>query len=208
MLVVADASSIINLEQVELAGADLAWWLFKEFPVEISSTVYAEVKRHSTSISQYRKRSRRYDFRTLETRYLNNIPGVTLGVDENAGERHNCCLALEAIRRRRFGQCIFLIDDQKATRKFADQAMSDFLAGDAWNSLDLVLYLYFRHCTDNDHQIIRPQAENALKDLVAVFGSRLNQPAMSSLSPKLASLLTLYTSKLNTLHSRVKAFIK
>lgn len=208
VVVVSDASSIINLEQVELAGANLTRWLFREFPVEMSSTVHAEVVRHSTDSSSYRKRRRDDDFGRLETLYLSGVPGVTLGVADDAGERHNCCLALEAIRRHRFGQCVFLIDDQRAIDKFIKTTMSDFLAGVCWNSLDLVLYLYFRHCTDHHNRITRTQAENALRDMVAVFGSQPSQLILPPVSPKLMSLLAGYKKKLDALHSRLAAFIR
>ena len=198
VLVVADASSIINLEQVEMAGASLSRWLFREFCVEISSTVHDEVKRHGVSAAKYSRHRRHEDFDRLEQIYLGRR--VELGTPEDAGERHNCCVALEALRRRRFGQCVFLCDDRRAVGKFVQETMSNYLAGSCWTSLDLVLYLYFRHCADSHNTIILTQAENALRDLVAALGRRFDESSPPPISPKLSRLLTGYIDKLSRLH--------
>ena len=87
----------------------------------------------------------------------------TLGVPEDEGERHNCCVALEAVLQGRYKQIIFLIDDHRAVRDYIAPILEVFPLGQVWSSLDFVLYLFLRH----RKRIPEATAKAALRDVNA-----------------------------------------
>lgn len=80
------------------------------------------------------------------------------------GERHNCCVALNAVLEGTHQQVIFLTDDHRAVRDYVTPVFQMFPLGQIWLSLDFVVYLFMRH------RIRIPQAavNAALKDVSAI----------------------------------------
>jgi hypothetical protein len=72
---------------------------------------------------------------------------VDFNSDEDRGERHNCGVALDAVRGGRHRQVIFLTDDHKAIKQYVQPIFETFPLGCVWSSYDFVLYLFMRHRT-------------------------------------------------------------
>ena len=83
--------------------------------------------------------------------------------EEDRGERHNCCVALDAILTKHCQQIIFLTDDDRAIRDYVAPVFDVFPLGSIWSSHDLVLYLFMRH----RRHIPQKAAKNAIQDVVA-----------------------------------------
>jgi len=86
-----------------------------------------------------------------------------LGGEKDRGERHNCCVALDAILTNRYQQIIFLTDDDRAIRDYIAPVFDVFPLGSIWSSRDLVIYLFTRH----RKRIPQDAAKNAIQDVVA-----------------------------------------
>jgi hypothetical protein len=86
-----------------------------------------------------------------------------LDIEENKGERHNCCVALDAVMKGDYRQVIFLTDDYKAVRDYAGPVFEVFPLGHIWSSYDFVLYLFVRH----RQRFPRAEAEAVLRDITA-----------------------------------------
>jgi len=85
--------------------------------------------------------------------------------DKDKGERHNCCVAFEAVMSGEYRQVIFLTSELKATDLKRDGFLSSvfdtFPIGQIWSSLDFVLYLFLRH----RRRFPFREAEDALRDI-------------------------------------------
>ncbi len=86
-----------------------------------------------------------------------------LEVEENKGERHNCCVALDAVIGGHYPQVIFLTDDYKAIRDYTDPVFKTFPLGSVWSSYDFVLYLFVRY----RRRFPRMEVEAVLRDITA-----------------------------------------
>lgn len=84
-----------------------------------------------------------------------------LDTHEDRGERHNCCVALDAVLEGSHKQVIFLTDDLRAVRDYVAPVFEIFPLGQIWSSLDFVLYLFMRH----RKHIPRATVEAALWDV-------------------------------------------
>jgi len=82
---------------------------------------------------------------------------------EDRGERHNCCVALNAVMSGRHRQVIFLTDDYRAIRDYVGPVFEIFPLGNIWSTHDFVLYLFVRH----RRRFPRDEVENALRDVTA-----------------------------------------
>ena len=83
--------------------------------------------------------------------------------EEDRGERHNCCVALDVILNQDYGQIIFLTDDYQAIRDYVAPVLDTFPLGSIWSSHDLVVYLFMKH----RRHIPQEAAKNAIQDVVS-----------------------------------------
>lgn len=88
---------------------------------------------------------------------------VDLASDEDRGERHNCGVALDAVRCGEHRQVIYLTDDHKAIRKYVQPIFETFPLGCVWSSYDLMLYLFVRH----QKRMTADEVKAAFRDLTA-----------------------------------------
>lgn len=86
-----------------------------------------------------------------------------LGTEEDKGERHNCCVALDAVMAGSHRQVIFLTDDRRAIRDYVAPVFEIFPLGHIWSSHDFVLYLFVRH----RQRFPRAEVEAVLRDVTA-----------------------------------------
>jgi hypothetical protein len=117
---VLDTCSIINLDDIELAGRDVLYYMRRSFDVHVCDAILDELGRHKQRLhskeSSYWPRflsSRKQaafvlnDDRTALESFYSAAPSFS-GSDD-AGERGNTRLALELLITRRFGQIVFVI---------------------------------------------------------------------------------------------------
>jgi len=102
---------------------------------------------------------------------------ISLGSDEDRGERHNCGVALDAVRRGNYRQVVYLTDDHHAIQKYAQPVFDIFPLGCVWSSYDLVLYLFVRHCD----RMIAEDVEVVFRDLTA---KAVNEERQQGISPE------------------------
>lgn len=88
---------------------------------------------------------------------------IDLNSDTDRGERHNCGVALDAVRRGEYRQVIYLTDDHNAIRKYVQPVFETFPLGCVWSSYDLVLYLFVRH----QKRMTADEVKMAFRDLTA-----------------------------------------
>ncbi|MBC8492244.1 MAG: hypothetical protein H8D43_00560 [Chloroflexi bacterium] len=199
-LCIVDTNSLIYLSEITIRNRSLHRWLWGEFQVAYSRTVWDEIGRHFEKMGQDAKAIKRdgeqyvwslpatatYERalfgqpieREVEAGRRCRICGQPilrkqffepdLGVEKDRGERHNCCVALDAVMEGRYCQVIFLTDDYRAVRDYADPVFQTFPLGSIWSSYDFVLYLFVRHRP----RIPQNEVEAALRDVTArVAGS-------------------------------------
>lgn len=92
---------------------------------------------------------------------------IDLTSDMDRGERHNCGVALDAVRRGEHRQVIYLTDDHNAIRKYVQPIFETFPLGCVWSSYDLILYLFVRH----QRRITADEVKAAFRDLTAKAAS-------------------------------------
>jgi hypothetical protein len=212
-LCVVDTCSLICLKETELSSRSLHSWLWDEFEVAYSSAVLDEINRHKNKLGgdASRRRWDRYIWRhpTVPTyeralftqsfsrklqagicrtcrqpiwRDQSFTPDLTN--PEDRGERHNCCVALDAVITGTYPQVIFLTDDFRAVRDYVAQVFSTFPLGQIWASLDFVVYLFVRH----RHRI-------PLDDVIAALRNVNAQTPGDREATKLVRRLTNYQEK-------------
>ena len=173
-LCIADTSSLINLSGLRLASSSLHKWLWKEFEVRYSQVVLNEIRVQKQKMGSDKSR-RRWDnyvwkysaiptcervlfkpplSRTVPSRKCKECKQTIwrteqfcpdLADREDKGERHNCCITLNAVVEGKHSQAIFLTDDFSAISDYAGSFFSTFPICQTWSSLDFVLYLFLRH---------------------------------------------------------------
>lgn len=182
LLCIPDTNSLINMCQteIEVAQKELWHWLWQEFDVRLSSTVFDELNRHrdKTSNGIRKKCSKsiweyRIQIKSLEPSLLQHFD-VELNVRENRGECHNCCVAFEAIAKGEYRQVIFLTDELHSTtpngKDFLYKVFKTFPMGCIWSSLDFVIYLFMRHRSRFSIKV----AKSLLKDINNLVGGKKN----------------------------------
>lgn len=206
-LCIVDTCSLINLSAVEdrIGNKKIFDWLWDEFEVKYSSAVLNEINRHRRKISGRRRfesfvwpnRLEDCEVKLFGKTLQRNVEGsrcykcgqermckqdfaVDLRSDDDRGERHNCCLAINALRE--YSQVIFLTDDYKAVRDYAEQLFELIPLGSIWSSLDFVVYLFVKH----RNRISLDETLSILRSINAQFGYD---------SLKIASRLTKYNNK-------------
>lgn len=193
-LCIVDTNSLIYLSEITIRNRSLHRWLWDEFRVAYSRTVWDEIGRNLAKMGQDAKVIKRdgdqhiwplstvvtYE-RTLFGQLMEREVEVgrcrkcgqpilrrqsfepNLDVEKDRGERHNCCVALNAVMEGRYRQVIFLTDDYRAVRDYADPIFGTFPLGSIWTSYDFVLYLFVRH----RQRFPRAEVENVLRDVTA-----------------------------------------
>lgn len=190
-LCIVDTCSFIYMSEIELAGRSLHRWLWDEFDVRYSQAVWEEIKQNARKMGRDAKYIKRHSekqlwplpeittyenalfaeySRRIETGYCRqckrpfygDIPFTPdLTSPKDRGERHNCCVALNAVMAGNQRQVIFLTDDLKAIRDYVDPVFSTFPLGYHWSSYDFVLYLFVRH----RKRILQGMVQDALHDI-------------------------------------------
>jgi hypothetical protein len=214
-LCIVDTSSLINSCEVELGKKSLDKWLWKEFEVKYSKTVLEEFRRGRSrgesrgkledhvwplpTISTYERILFQSLTREIEEScrrcgrivYRNESFAIDFNDDRDRGERHNCCVALDAIKAGKYPQVIFLIDDFHAVRDYARYFFDTFPLGNTWSLLDFITYLFVRH----KDRITLEDTKNALRDANAQGSISLN--ASDGESEKKVQRLSTYLTKVN-----------
>lgn len=155
LLCIPDTNSLINMSDIEVAKKDLRLWLWVEFDVKLSPTICTEIQNHqdlakggiqkrcNKSVWNFTVRLDQLEKIFLQPFYHN------LDSRKDRGERHNCCVALDAVSSGEYRQVIFLTDELKSTsckrNGFLFRVFDAFPIGRIWSSLDFVLYLFLRH---------------------------------------------------------------
>lgn len=140
---------------IKVARKDLWLWLWQEFDVKLSKTVFDELSHHQrrTSGGIINKCSKSIWNYSIQINRLNASLlqhfDVELGGREDRGECHNCCVAFEAIAKGEYRQVIFLTDELHSItpngKDFLYKVFNTFPMGCIWSSLDFVIYLFMRH---------------------------------------------------------------
>lgn len=223
-LCIVDTSSLINSCEVLLGGKSLDKWLWDEFEIKYSKTVLEEFQKGKSRINPRRKLEEhvwqlpsistyeRMLFLSLrrEVEYpcrrcskvlsRNELFSVDLDDERDRGERHNCCVALDAIKTGRYPQIIFLTEDFHAVRDYAKYFFDTFPLGNIWSLLDFITYLFMRH----NNRIILDDVENALRSANAQGGISLN--SSEGLSEKKAQRLSAYFKKVHRIAEAFSQF--
>ncbi len=212
-LCIVDTSSLINSSEVLLGGRTLDKWLWDEFEIKYSKTVLEEFQQGRNRGNSRRKWEEhvwplpavstyeRILFQSLQreveypckrcSRVLSRKESFAVDFDEtrDRGERHNCCIALDAIKTGRYPQVTFLTEDFHAVRDFAKYFFDTFPLGNIWSLLDFITYLFLRHY----NRITLEDVENALRSANAQGGISLSLG--EGLSEKKAQRLSAYFHK-------------
>lgn len=112
---------------------------------------------------------------------------------EDRGERHNCCVALAALASDRYKQVIFLTDDLRGVRDYADDVFNTFPLGQIWSSMDFVTYLFLRH----RGRILLEEVRGVLRDINAIGTANVTPEERARRTLR----LTNYYSKIDKIHS-------
>ncbi|HEX7997934.1 MAG TPA: hypothetical protein VF528_06045 [Pyrinomonadaceae bacterium] len=112
---------------------------------------------------------------------------------EDRGERHNCCIALAALASRRHKQVIFLTDDSRGIRDYADYVFNTFPLGQIWSSMDFVTYLFLRH----RGRILLEEVKGVLRDINLIGVSNASPEETLKRTRRLAD----YYSKVDTINT-------
>jgi hypothetical protein len=149
---IIDTSSIINLDDISLAGHDVLFYMRKFFEIHVCETIRDEVIRHHTLLksqeSSYWKgflSMRKYipsvltDDRTAIGPFYSTPPS-SFG-SKDAGEHGNARVALELLITQEIGHAIFVTDDEKACNAFLKAMCCSFPGVSLWTSADVILYL-------------------------------------------------------------------
>ncbi|MYC76375.1 hypothetical protein F4X10_11480 [Candidatus Poribacteria bacterium] len=202
LLCIPDTNSLIHMRDIDVANKKLWLWLWEEFDVQLSEAICNELHDHpdlnDTGMENKCKKSvwsfrgQESKLKKLEEAFVQHFD-IKLNGNENQGECHNCCVALDAILSGRYRQVIFLTNELKTTDPKRDGSLfrvfNNFRIGEIWSSLDFVLYLFARHRNRFHSQI----AEAALKDINGRIGGKTKNDVP-------AKRLRCYNSKLKKIN--------
>jgi hypothetical protein len=191
-----DTNSLIHLRGVIVANRSACLWLWDEFEVQISDEIPQELQNNAARNPDLEVReiarkvpasvvALKADLQLTERCFLHPI-GVEFDDDYDLGERKNTQLAFQSIAQNQARQTIFLTDERKALEPetgFVYRVFNNYPLGIIWNSMDFLLYLYFRH-----KRIQFQEAEDALRE---VNGRMLGKPEV------MAQRLTTYNKRLD-----------
>ncbi len=172
LLCIVDTNSLIHMRGIRVARKDLGLWLWREFTVKVSSKIIEEVQsqgkyRPSPNIQRKCVESEwifQNQMNKLENAFLRPFYSNVEG-DQNKGELHNCCVALEAVLRDKHHQVIFLTDELHTInpdkKGFIYRIFDTYPIGEIWSSLHFILYLFLRH----RREFPLHEARNVLRDV-------------------------------------------
>jgi hypothetical protein len=176
---IIDTSSIINLDDIQLARQDVLFYLRCFFDVRVCGTIRDELERHRNLVSSrevsYWPRflsSRRYapnvliDDRSVIGPFYTSAP-LFDGV-ENAGEYGNARVALELLLTEQIAHTLFITDDQRACNSFLALMQGAFPGIKLWSSADVILYLGAVFL--NQKKVRFEDVRSALRDVYAATG--------------------------------------
>lgn len=223
-LCIVDTSSLINSCEVELGQKSLDKWLWEEFEVKYSRVVLDEFQRGKSKGNSRRKwedhvwplstigsneqilfkspqREIEYPCRRC-MRIISRDESFKIDFADtrDRGERHNCCVALDAVSAGKYPQVIFLIDDFRAVRDYARYFFNVFPLGNIWSLLDFITYLFMRH----HKRIALADAKIALQNANAQSNIAWN--ARGSESERQLQRLNIYLKKVEHIayvHSQI-----
>lgn len=197
---IPDTNALVHLRYVDVTGRNACLWLWEEFDVKVGSEVPRELQdigarnpqlapgeiggRLSRAVEELE-----FDLARLESCFLDPI-NIQFDDDRDLGERINTQLALQLVARNSARCIIFLTDELKIMRPntgFVRAVFNTYPIGLVWNSLDYLLYLFFRH-----RRFLYPLAEDAIRDVNSRIGGH---------GDALAARLTDYTKRLRTINS-------
>jgi hypothetical protein len=107
------------------------------------------------------------DLERMERCFLHPLD-ISFDTEKDLGERTNSHIALQLMARNSARQIIFLTDELKIVRPgvgFIWRVFDTYPIGLVWNSLDFLLYLFFRH-----RRFLYSQAEVAIRDVNTRIG--------------------------------------
>lgn len=149
---IIDTSSIINLDDIQLARQDVLFYLRSFFDVRVCGTIREELDRHRNLVS-----SREVSYWPSFLSKRRYIPSILTDDEsvigpfftspplfdnaENAGEYGNARVALELLMMRQVGHTLFVTDDQRAYNSFLGTMQGAFPGVRMWTSADVILYL-------------------------------------------------------------------
>ena len=179
-LCIIDTCSLVYLKDITIAERPLHKWLWSEFDVQFSTVVLNELSSFkqklgfrynwndhvwaSSKIPNYERAIFSSHQRIIEEGkckhcrqiiWKDDIFKPKLADTNDRGERHNCCVALDAILNGKYAQVIFLSDDLRALRDYAQHFFDIFPLGSIWTLFDFITYLftkYYGTITLNDVQ--------------------------------------------------------
>lgn len=178
VLCLVDTCSLIYMRDIEVRNKALRLWLWDEFYVKVSEEICTEIQRHRDlaggGIINRCNRSK-WSFNIsvdrLERTFLEPF-GFDVESTKNRGERHNCCVALDAVMRGEHRHVIFLTDELRAIdperNGLLRRLFEAFPIGCIWSSLDFILYLFIRQ----RKRFPKLLAEAALRTVNARIGGR------------------------------------
>lgn len=172
--------SEVSLLKRKGKGEKAAKWLWKYCNVYICNTIIDEIKRNlkkitnasdSTIARETLRKLKKNGIKTntkyttqIEEKILRQyISSASLLNQEDRGERHLLCDAIELVFYKKNSQNIIVTDDYSAQIKFMYKVQTDYPFGQIWNVFDLILYFYF-----TQREVTFNQVEIAIRDLVAL----------------------------------------
>lgn len=198
VICVPDTNALVHLRSVSVAGRDACLWLWDEFEVRVGDQIPREVQNmagNKMAPGQIGGKLRSsvvqldHALARMEGCFLEPL-GIRFAADEDMGERMNSQLALQLMARNSARHIIFLTDELKIMRPnigFVWKVFNTYPIGLVWNSLDFLLYLFFRHA-----RFLYQQAEDAIRDMNIKIGGNTEA--------RLARL-TDYNRRLSSIHT-------
>ena len=172
---VVDTCALRHWKNIELKDIPLEKWIEREFNVHTSETIVDEIANQEhfwgPGAKQAKKKVKQWARKLTNPEHIENallsdfVTEGLINTVEGAGERRNFCVAVDLVRKNKYGYVIFLTDDERAIDGFLKQAFSAFGVACIWNSLDLILYLYVRH----HRSIPLSIAKDVVRDLISNF---------------------------------------
>ncbi len=145
--VIIDASSYINLSAFEYRFGTLLTVFAKEVTLRYSSTVNQEVAHHwDNNIPDTLSRSAKIHYlqKYAQDEYERRLFDEIRDTSKDKGEKDNYAAALDLFFIKKKSDLVFLIDDEKALLEGClGEVKLAFPIIRIWNSLDVVLFLYF-----------------------------------------------------------------
>lgn len=207
VICVPDTNALVHLRYVRVMERDACLWLWDEFDIKVGNEIPRELqeiaaKNPNLAPGGIARRLNQsvvemdFNLKRMENCFLDPI-NIHFGDNRDLGERINSQIALQLMANNSARGIIFLTDELKIMRPnigFVWAVFNTYPIGLVWNSLDYLLYLFFRH-----QRFLYPQAEDAIRDVNSRIGGN---------SEVLSTRLTVYTKRLraiNTARQRLPA---